>query len=167
MRDGDFASTRQISTVGSCAGSWDENRKASSSSNLNQQQGNSQQKKPLRTLVFTTLASNCLRKVQTLNPELQRWRSVPVMREGLVPMASARWSGQRYFSADAQPDSESPKKGLPESQIGEELLSESEKNQSSGVGLKLADGETLSPEEEAILKEAEAEFESAQQSKGA
>ena len=37
----------------------------------------------------------------------------------------------------------------------------------SYAGLKLAHGETLSPEEEAILKEAEAEYESAQKSKGA
>jgi hypothetical protein len=35
------------------------------------------------------------------------------------------------------------------------------------AGLKLAHGETLSPEEEAILKEAEAEYESAQKTKGA
>jgi len=160
VRDGGFASNSQIGR--GCAGSWDENRNARRSSQV-ANQVNPQQKKPLLTLFSTALASNGLRN--TRNPKFQRWRSTPVMQQGLTPMTSSRWLGQRSFSADAQSDSE--RKGLLESQIGEELLSQGQNQASAGAGLKLADGETLSPEEEAILKEAEAEFESAQQSKGA
>ncbi|KAG0607736.1 hypothetical protein M758_8G050600 [Ceratodon purpureus] len=168
-RDHQTPVNRQISTVGS-------------SQVVNQEQ--SFQQKPLHNVSARTLASNCLRNtrrnVHTSNYELQRCRNVPVLRERLVPNASIRlgsfcdqrrsssWLGQRYFSADAQSD-ESQKKGLQESEIGQELLSEA-KDQSSGSsdasqGLKLAHGEVLSTEEEAILKEAEAEYENAQKTK--
>ena len=125
------AVNRQISTVGS-------------SQVVNQEQNF--QQKPLHNVSARTLASNCLRNtrrnVHTSNSELQRCRNVPVLRERLVPNASIRlgsfcdqrrsssWLGQRYFSADAQSD-ESQKKGLQESEIGQELLSEA-KDQSSG-----------------------------------
>lgn len=152
VREGGFASKRLIER--NCAGTWNENRNASRNSQ-SEKQVNSQQKKRPDTLFSLALASNGLRNTQ--NPEFQRLRSIP---EGLIPLASTRWLALRSFSADPQSDSE--RKGLSENHIGEELLSETQ-NQASG--LKLADGETLSPEEVGILKEAEAEFESAQQSK--
>jgi len=151
VREGGFASNRLIGR--SFAGTWDENRNASRSSQFENQVISQQKKRP------GTLFSIAYGLKNTQNPEFQRLRSIP---EGLIPLASTRWLALRSFSADAQSASE--RKGLPETQIGEELLSET---QNEAPGLKLADGETLSPEEVRILKEAEAEFESAQQSKGA
>lgn len=99
--------------------------------------------KPLRKL----LTQSSWRQ-NSSNSEVQRRRNFPVLREGLIQTKLSERRTllrRRYFSSDS-------KKGLSESQIGEELLS-------GDKGLKLAPGEVLSPEEEAALKTAEAEFE--------
>jgi hypothetical protein len=87
-----------------------------------------------------------------VHSELERRRNVPVLGEALVSNASIRlgsfgdrrrcgtWLEQRYFSADAQSESESQRKGLQESQIGQELLSEAKDQSSAGSsqGLQLS-----------------------------
>ncbi|KAG0557007.1 hypothetical protein KC19_11G094900 [Ceratodon purpureus] len=179
VRDGVLVTNRLVSTVESSAGGCDESRAASGSvQGLDEERV--LQQKPSRVLFSRTLQSNFLRNarrnVQNSSSESQRRRNVPVLREGLIQNVSSRlggfgdrtrlrsWLGQRYFSADGHSSSESKKKGLSESQIGQELLSEISKESTSDAaqGLKLAHGEVLSPEEEAALKLAEAEFERVQ-----
>ncbi|KAG0557008.1 hypothetical protein KC19_11G095000 [Ceratodon purpureus] len=179
VRDGVLVTNRLVSTVESSAGGCDESRAASGSvQGLDEERV--LQQKPSRVLFSRTLQSNFLRNarrnVQNPSSESQRRRNVPVLREGLIQNVSSRlggfgdrtrlrsWLGQRYFSADGHSSSESKKKGLSESQIGQELLSEISKESTSDAaqGLKLAHGEVLSPEEEAALKLAEAEFERVQ-----
>lgn len=169
VHDGASANHYEKSIVESYGGNGVININASSSSQvLNQRQVSEQ--KYIRTLLSGTVVSNCSRNTRrdlhTSSLELHRWRNVPHTSSRLGSFGDRVWLGYRYNSADAHSDSES-KKGLQESQIGQELLSD-DKEQSSAAPsvtsqeLKLAHGETLSPEEEAILKEAEAEYESAQ-----
>lgn len=74
--------------------------------------------------------------MHTSNPKVQRWWNVPnaSIRFGSFgdQRRSSTWLGQRCFSTDVQSDSESQRKGLQESQIGQELLSEAEDQSSSG-----------------------------------
>ena len=148
MHDGVLASNRQISTVESSAGRCDESRNPSGSSEVLCEHPVCQQK-PSRFLFSRSLASNFLRSarrnVQNLNPESQRRRNVHVLREGLLRNGSGRfgsfgdrtrsrtWLGQRYSSSDAHSNSESKKKGLSESQIGQELLSEVNEESTTGA----------------------------------
>lgn len=136
MCDGALASNRQVSTV---EGSRDQTSNLSSSSQVFDQR-RVFQPKPLRNLLSSSLAGNLLRNtrrnVQNSNPELQRRRNVP---QGLVQNGRrtfgdrTMWLGRRYFSADAHLNSECKKKGLSESQIGQELLSEIEEQPSTGL----------------------------------
>ncbi|XP_024403334.1 protein KINESIN LIGHT CHAIN-RELATED 3 isoform X2 [Physcomitrium patens] len=169
--DGAFAGSHQLSTLGSSAGRWNEDENSSSSTQVLNHQVS--QQKTLRTLLSRNVAANCAR---------DKWRSLhrsnyysPTRRNVDVPrclVLNARldgfddrtrprtWLGQRYFSSD----SETKRKGLQESQIGQELLSAAQEGSSTGLsgasqGLQLASGEVLSPEEEAALKLAETEFE--------
>lgn len=78
--------------------------------------------KPLRKL----LTQSSWRQ-NSSNSEVQRRRNFPVLREGLIQTKlSERRTllGRRYFSSDS-------KKGLSESQIGEELLSGDKGKQSA------------------------------------
>lgn len=152
MYDGVVASTRQISTAdSSCAGSRDETGNSASCSSQQVDEHRAFQPKPLRSLLSSTLAANLLRinrrNEQNANPELQRRRNVLGLREGALVQtgrrsrlgsfgdraASRTWLGRRYLSSDAHSNSNSKRKGLSESQIGQELLSEVEAQSSSGL----------------------------------
>lgn len=140
MCDGAFAGSHQLSTLGSSAGRWNEDENSSSSTQVLNHQVS--QQKTLRTLLSRNVAANCAR---------DKWRSLhrsnyysPTRRNVDVPrclVLNARldgfddrtrprtWLGQRYFSSD----SETKRKGLQESQIGQELLSAAQEGSSTGL----------------------------------